>query len=153
MTDFESLPIASATREMSISTNTVWQVLSSLDRLAEWAPGIDGATVTSAQMVGVGTVRRVATAQFGEIEHHVTAWDTDRKFVYETADSGPFSRTLTTYDISGTIGGHATVTVSIAFKIRAGGMTSEQAKGILTKGLEATLHALELQARMISAEV
>jgi len=152
MTDFESLPNASASREMPVPANAVWQVLSSLDRLAEWAPGIDGAAVTSPQKAGVGAVRRVATAQFGEIEHRVAIWDTDRKFVYETADSGPFSRTLTTYDISGTIRGPAVVTVSIAFEIHAGGMPSEQAKVILTKGLEATLQALELQARMISAE-
>lgn len=153
MTDFENLPHASASREMSIPANAVWHVLSSLDRLAEWAPGIDGATITSAQTAGVGTVRRVATAQFGEIEHHVTAWEADRKFVYETADSGPFSRTLTSYDISGDTRDSAMVTVSIAFEIRAGGMSPEQAKAILTKGLEATLQALELQARMISAEV
>lgn len=152
MSDFENLPKASATRRFTMPPNAVWQVLSSLDRLAEWAPGIDGATVTSGEKAGNGAVRRVATAQFGEIEHVVTAWEPDRKFIYETANSGPFLRTLTSYDIDAAGDEGAVVTVTISFELHAGKMEPEQAIAVLTKGLEATLGALELRARLIRQE-
>ncbi len=148
MQDFDTLPNVTVTRESSVTPAAIWKILSDLPALPEWAPGIDGAEVTSDQNTGVGAVRRVATAQFGQIEHHVTVWDEGAVFAYQTADSGPFSRTLTTYTIRPTSDGSAKVTVTLAFDTKPGTMEPDQAKDILNKGLTATLAALEMRARM-----
>ena len=147
MQTFDTLPAVTVTRATNVDAPAIWQVLSDLAALPEWAPGIDGAEVTSAQKSGLGAVRRVDTAQFGPIEHHVTDWKPDARFAYETADSGPFSRTLTTYSVMAGDGG-ATVSVSIAFEVKPGAIEPDQAKAVLNKGLIATLQALELRARM-----
>lgn len=150
MQTFETLPNVSVTRETNVDAAALWQVLSDLAALPEWAPGIDGAEVTSAKTSGIGAVRRVHTAQFGPIEHHVTVWEPEACFAYITADSGPFSRTLTTYSVAPGANG-ATVQVTLAFEIKPGTMQPEQAKAVLNKALTATLQVLELRARMYQA--
>ena len=142
----DTLPTVTVTRETNVDTAALWRVLSDLAALPEWAPGINGAEVTSANSSGLGAVRRVETAQFGPIEHNVTVWEPETRFAYETADSGPFSRTLTTYSVMPGEGG-ANVSVSLSFDIKPGAMEPEQAKAVLKKGLTATLQALELRAR------
>lgn len=150
MQTFDTLPTVTVTRETSVDTAALWRVLSNLAALPEWAPGINGAEVTSANSSGLGAVRRVETAQFGPIEHNVTVWEPEARFAYVTADSGPFSRTLTTYSLAPGEGG-ASVSVSLSFDIRPGAMEPDQAKAVLNKGLTATLQALELRARMHQA--
>ena len=150
MQSFDTLPTVTVTRETTVNTAALWGVLSDLAALPEWAPGIDGAEVTSINSFGLGAVRRVDTAQFGPIEHNVTVWEPEARFAYETADSGPFSRTLTTYSIMPGEGG-ASVRVSLSFDIKPGAMEPDQAKKVLDKGLTATLQALELRARMYKA--
>lgn len=61
----------------------------------------------------------------------------------------PFARTLTTYLISETDIG-ADVTVSLAFEVKPGAMPVEQAQAVLSKGLDATLQGLEMQAKMVA---
>jgi len=139
--------IARANRSFELPASTVWAALAELDALAEWAPGIDGACVISEAKSGVGAVRSVTTAQFGNIEHHFTQWEHDRLFAYVTADSGPFSRTNTVYEIAPTDTG-ADVKVALEFEVKPGAITPEQAEAVLTKSLNATLQALELHARM-----
>ncbi len=148
MKNFDTLPSVTVARDSAVDGVALWRVLSDLASLPEWAPGIDGAEITSETKSGPGTVRRVATAQFGPILHHVTEWDEGKGFAYETADSGPFSQTLTRYCVSAHDDQTATVTVSLAFEIKPGAIETEQAKAVLTKGLTATLQALELRARM-----
>ena len=138
---------ASASRSFDLPASAVWAALTDLDALAEWAPGIDGATVTSETKTGVGTLRAVTTAQFGQIEHHVTAWEQDRVFAYVTADSGPFSRTNTVYEITSKDSG-ADVTVTLEFEVKPGAISPEDATAVLTKSLTATLQALEMHACM-----
>ncbi len=150
MQSFESLPTVTVTRQTNVDTAALWRVLSDLAALPEWAPGINGAEVTSAASSGIGAVRRVDTAQFGPIEHNVTVWEPEARFAYETADSGPFSRTLTTYSVMPGDGG-ASVSVSLSFDIKPGAIEPDQAKAVLDKGLTATLQALELRARMHQA--
>lgn len=147
MQTFNTLPTVTVTRETNVDTTALWRVLSDLAALPEWAPGINGAEVTSDNSSGLGAVRRVETAQFGLIEHNVTIWEPETRFAYETADSGPFSRTLTTYSVMPSDGG-ASVSVSLSFDIKPCAMEPEQAKAVLNKGLTATLQALELRARM-----
>lgn len=147
MQSFDTLPTVTVIRDTNVDAAALWRVLSDLAALPEWAPGINGAEVTSADAYGLGAVRRVDTAQFGSIEHHVTVWEPDARFAYETADSGPFSRTLTTYTVMPGEGG-ATVSVSLSFDLKPGAMEPDQAKAVLDKGLTATLQALELRARM-----
>ena len=147
MQDFQNLPSVTVERESGITPEAAWGVLSDLSALPEWAPGIDGATMTSESLSGVGAVRRVETAQFGPIEHHVTGWEDNAELTYTTADSGPFSRTLTTYKIAPNGGGQAKVSVTLAFDVKPGAIEPEQAKAVLTKGLTATLQALEMRAR------
>jgi len=147
----KSTNAARASRSFDLPANAVWAALTDLDALAEWAPGIDGAAVISEAKGGVGAVRSVTTAQFGQIEHHVTAWEPDRLFAYVTADSGPFSRTNTVYELAPTDTG-ADVNVTLEFEVKPGAMTPEQAEAVLTKSLNATLQALELRARMHTSE-
>jgi uncharacterized protein YndB with AHSA1/START domain len=142
---------ARAERSIELPAATLWAALTDLEGLAEWAPGIDGAVVTSEAKSGVGAVRSVSTAQFGQIEHHITKWEKDKLFGYVTDDSGPFSRTDTRYDIVATETG-SLVTVVLAFEIKPGAMTLEQAQAVLSKGLDGTLKALELRARMPAGE-
>lgn len=143
---FETMVTVS--RDAQVSAGALWQVLSDLALLPEWAPGIDGATVTSAQTAGVGAIREVETAQFGTITHRITDWQPDRLLAYETDDSGPFSRTLTTYQVTETGTDAATVAVTLAFEIKPGAMDPEKAKAVLHQGLTATLQALEMRARV-----
>jgi uncharacterized protein YndB with AHSA1/START domain len=138
-------------RSIELPAATVWAALTDLVGLAEWAPGIDGATVTSKAKTGVGVVRSVSTAQFGQIEHRITEWEEDRLFGYVTEDSGPFSHTDTQYELAVTETG-SLVTVVLAFEIKPDAMTLEQAQAVLSKGLEGTLKALELRARMPAGE-
>lgn len=147
MEDFNDHPSAGATREMTVPADAVWTVLSDLGSLAEWAPGIDRATVTSGAGTNVGAVREVTTTQFGVIEHHVTEWAEGSGFSYVTADSGPFARTLTRYDVTALEPGSSKVSVTLVFEVKPGAMPVEQAQAVLSKGLEATLQALELRAR------
>lgn len=130
-----------------LPTSAIWAILTDLEGLAKWAPGIDGATVTSDIKSGAGAVRSVSTAQFGQIEHHIIDWEKDSSFGYTTDDSGPFVSTNTRYEIVANKTG-SLVTVVLAFEIKPGAMTTEQAQAVLTKGLDATLKALELRARM-----
>lgn len=97
MQTFDTLPTVTVTREANVDATALWRVLSDLAALPEWAPGINGAEVTSANSSGLGAVRRVETAQFGLIEHNITLWDPETRFAYETADSDPFSWTYKTY--------------------------------------------------------
>lgn len=152
MQDFSEFPEASASRRVSASAVAIWQVLSELGGLAAWAPGIDGVNILPGVDAGVGAVRQVKTAQFGTIDHHITVWEPERHFAYETADSGPFSRTMTRYGIVSTNNNSADVSVTITFELKHGGMDIDQAREVLTKGLEATLQALELRARMADAK-
>ncbi|NRA87677.1 MAG: SRPBCC family protein [Rhizobiales bacterium] len=138
---------ARAERSIELSATAIWAVLADLEALAEWAPGIDGATVTSELKSGVGAVRSVSTAQFGKIEHHITDWEKDSLFGYTTDDSGPFLCTNTRYEIAPNDTG-CLVTVVLAFELKPEAMTVEQAQGVLSKGLDATLQALELHARI-----
>jgi uncharacterized protein YndB with AHSA1/START domain len=142
---------ARAERSIELPAATLWAALTDLEGLAEWAPGIDGAVVTSEAKTGVGAVRSVSTAQFGQIEHRITEWEEDRQFGYVTEDSGPFSRTDTRYNIVATETG-SLITVVLAFEIKPGAMTLEQAQVVLSKGLDGTLKALELRARMPAGE-
>ena len=148
MTGFEQLPAVSVTKSLAAAPDAIWKVLSDLGALAEWAPGIDGVEVTSSESAGVGAVRAVTTAQFGVIVHRFTDWWPGEGFAYETADSGPFSRTLTAYTVEGAENGGSTVTVRLAFDVKPGAIEVEQAKAVLDKGLTATLQALDLRARM-----
>ena len=146
MQTFDKLPTVTVTRETNVDATELWRVLSDLEALPEWAPGINGAEVTSANSSGLGATRRVETAQFGPIEHKVTIWEPEMRFAYETTDSGPFSRTFTAYTVIPQEGG-ASVSVSLSFDIKPGAMEPDQAKAVLNKGLTATLQALELRAR------
>ena len=150
MQSFDALPTVTVTREINLDTAALWRVLSDLAALPEWAPGINGAEVTSANSSGIGAVRRVETAQFGPIEHNFTVWEPETRFAYETADSGPFSRTLTSYSIMPSKGG-AIVSVSLSFDIKPGAIEPDHAEAVLNKGLTATLQALELRAQMHEA--
>ena len=147
MQTFDTLHTVTVTRDTNVDSAALWRVLSDLAALPEWAPGINSAKVTSANSSGIGAVRRVETAQFGPIEHSVTVWEPETRFAYETADSGPFSRTLTTYSVTPGEGG-ASVSVSLSFEIKPHAMEVDQAKAVLNKGLTATLQALELRTRM-----
>lgn len=150
MQDFDTLPDVSVHRDTAVDAETLWAVLSDLPALAEWAPGIDGARVTSENASGVGAVRRVATAQFGEIEQHVTVWAPGETLAYVTAQSGPFVRTLTRYDLTTEADGACRVGLRLAFEVAPGAMSVAQAQAVLTKGLTATLQALDMRARSLS---
>ena len=149
MTSFEPLPTVIVARETSIDRAAIWAVLSDLGALHEWAPGIENAAVTTDEAEGVGVVRNVKTAQFGEIQHHFTTWADQEIMAYETADSGPFARTLTTYTLQPTDGAGASVIVSLAFEVKPGAIEQSQAEAILNKGLGATLEALEKRAQSL----
>ena len=151
MQSFQTLPSVTITRETNVPASAIWQVLSDLPALADWAPGIDGAAVTSDLTTGVGAVREVTTAQFGKIIHNVTVWEENAELAYTTADSGPFSRTLTTYAISEGSDGANEISVQLVFEVKPGAITPEQAKAVLDKGLTATLAALEMRAKMAMA--
>ena len=146
MQDFTTLPKVTVTRDTSVPAAAIWKVLSDLPALADWAPGIDAAEVTSETTSGIGATRAVTTAQFGVIVHEVTHWVENQHFAYVTADSGPFSRTFTSYEVS-----ENAVSVTLAFEVKPGAMEVEQAQAVLNKGLTATLQALELRARMAMA--
>ena len=151
MQTFQTLPSVTVNRETSLPAAALWAVLSDLPALPEWAPGIDGAEVTTEFSEGVGVVREVTTAQFGKIIHNVTVWDENKEFAYQTADSGPFSQTLTTYSLSEADDGTAEVTVQLVFEVKPGAIAPEQAEMVLSKGLTATLQALEMRAKMANA--
>ena len=146
MQDFTTLPKVTVTRDTSVPAAAIWNVLSDLPALADWAPGIDAADVTSETTTGIGATRAVTTAQFGVIVHEVTHWIENQHFAYVTADSGPFSRTFTSYEVS-----ENAVSVTLSFEVKPGAMEVEQAQAVLNKGLTATLQALELRARMAMA--
>jgi len=135
-------------REAAVSAAQIWTVLGDLAILPEWAPGIEGAEITSDAKEGVGVVRKVLTAQFGAIEHVVTAWAEGEELTYTTKDSGPFSKTLTSYKITGSDDGHSKVTVDLSFDIKPGAIEMAQAEAVIGKGLTATLQSLEMRAKM-----
>lgn len=147
MQDFTILPSVTVTRETSVGAEALWSVLSDLPALARWAPGIDAAEVTSAETGGIGALRAVTTAQFGVIHHDVTEWEPAKAFAYITADSGPFARTFTRYEMSDDL-----VSVSLYFEVKPGAMDVAQAQAVLNKGLTATLQALDLHARMAQVQ-
>lgn len=146
VSDYEQ--IATAKRNITATPSEVWAVLSRLDELASWAPGIDGASVISEPTEGIGAVRRVLTAQFGAIEQEITGWRPNQKLAYVTAQSGPFSATYTSYDIAPADEGHATVTATLAFDLKPGAMPPDKAVALLSDGLGGILRALEFQAKM-----
>ena len=150
MTDYSDLPSASATRTMDLRAVDVWRTLSDLGALASWAPGIEGVAVTSTRQSGVGAMRDVTTAQFGVITHKVTDWNAPSRFAYITADSGPFAATYTVYEIEEDKAG-TRVSVTLSFELKPGSMALEQAQTVLSKGLTATLQALEMHAKTVSA--
>lgn len=137
---------ASATRKTSAPASALWDVLARLDHMATWAPGINQSIVTSSETEGVGAVRQVVSAQFGDIEQVVTAWEVGKKLSYVTNVSGPFVATLTTYQIEQADEDGATVNATLAFDLQPGTMPPEKARAALEAGLAEILKALEAQA-------
>lgn len=148
MTTYENT--ATATLPLNATPAAVWAVLAQLEKLASWAPGIDASSIEGNQSEGVGTVRKVTTAQFGEIAQTVTEWKPEQRLTYVTERSGPFTATHTAYDLKATDGG-TEVRATLAFNIAAGAMPPEKAEAALTQGLGGILKALEMQARMVEA--
>ena len=152
MQDFTTLPKVTVTRDTSVPAAAIWKVLSDLPALADWAPATSGKRSRTERPSPA--IRRqekrflsaVTTAQFGVIVHEVTHWVENQHFAYVTADSGPFSRTFTSYEVS-----EDAVSVTLSFEVKPGAMEVEQAQAVLNKGLTATLQALELRARMAMA--
>lgn len=148
MTTYENT--ATATLTLNASPAAVWGVLAQLDKLASWAPGIDASSIEGTQSEGIGAVRRVTTAQFGEIAQTVTSWKPEQQLAYVTEKSGPFTATYTAYDLAAVEGG-TEVRATLAFNIAPGAMPPEKAQAALTQGLGGILKALEMQARMGAA--
>lgn len=138
---------ATATLTLNASPAAVWAVLADLDKLASWAPGIDASAMKGAATEGIGAVRLVTTAQFGEIAQEITGWQPEVQLAYVTQKSGPFTATHTAYDLMPVDDG-TQVRATLDFNIAEGAMPPEKAQAALTQGLTGILKALEMQARV-----
>jgi len=64
------------TIEISAEPATVWSIVSELEQVSEWNPGVTSATcpANARGSVGLGTARRCDLAQGGSIDEVVTQW-------------------------------------------------------------------------------
>lgn len=135
-------------RETTASVTAIWGVLSQLNHLAAWAPGIESSSIVTEATEGVGVVRRVQNTQFGEIDQEMKTWEPDQSLSYVTKGSGPFAATYTSYDIEASEGEHTKVTAELSFDLHPGTMPPDKAKTAVRDGLSSILKALDAQARV-----
>ena len=130
----------SADVEISASAAKVWEVLADFNGMYTWAPSIEDTEQVSDAASGVGAIRRNTAAGFGAIDQEVTKWEEGAGFAYKGGAFGPFSGTVTTYQIRETGLDASACTAQISYRLQDPAMAGSPGEAQLRAKLEAGLH-------------
>jgi ligand-binding SRPBCC domain-containing protein len=98
----------------------VWSVLSTLDVLHEYDPGVRLAKRVGEVPAGLGAARRCELAPSGWFEERVVEWDPDSRIAFELFDCTlPVRRLRHTYELTAE-GGSTRVTQRMEYELKYG---------------------------------
>ena len=135
----------SASREMNVPAEKVWQVLADFGGIYKYHPGVETSPLLSENNEGLGARRICHFYDKSSVVEEVVDWSEGRKLTVELSEGSlPFKSARATFTIEPTGGEVSRVTLSMDFVVKYGpigwvmekAMINAKMRGIFTTVLE-----------------